>query len=111
MSSAEIDLEAWKTVSDEELLRRYRHDPATLRPHLFVLIHRYERPLYQHIMCQVHDRDVAAEIFQQVWLEVSRQPNEVNLQQGTVREHVESCATRMALRHLMIAHHKDASPN
>ncbi|MDD3896293.1 MAG: sigma factor [Candidatus Peribacteraceae bacterium] len=111
MFSTEIDLHAWETVSDEELMLRYRNDLQTTDPHLFVLIHRYERPLYRHIMTQVGDRAVAEEIFQQVWLEVSRQPDAVDLQHGTVRGYVELCATRMALQHLLSTDYPRFSPN
>ena len=56
--------------TDEQLFRRYRSagDPAALE----TLVHRYERELFGFLCRYLHDRELAADVFQATFLQVHR---------------------------------------
>ncbi|MFM9057586.1 MAG: RNA polymerase sigma factor [Planctomycetaceae bacterium] len=56
--------------TDEQLVRRFtgRHDPAAFE----ALVHRYERELFGYLCRYLHDRDLAADVFQATFLQVHR---------------------------------------
>ena len=56
--------------TDEQLFLRFRavHDPADFE----ALVHRYEHDLYGYLCRYLHDRDLAADVFQATFLQVHR---------------------------------------
>ena len=56
--------------TDEQLFRRFTggHDPAAFE----ALVHRYELELFGYLCRYLHDRDLAADVFQATFLQVHR---------------------------------------
>lgn len=57
-------------ATDEQLFLRFTgaHDPAAFE----ALVHRYEHELYGYLCRYLHDRDLAADVFQATFLQVHR---------------------------------------
>lgn len=81
-------------ATDEELLLRYREsgDAEAFE----MLVHRYEKPLYNYLVRYLRSRSLAEDVFQATFLRVHRKAH-LFAEGSTVRPWLYSIATRLAI--------------
>jgi len=95
----EVDLSQWRSAPDELLMGHYQRDPAQRMYALFVLTHRYEKPLYSYFYRRVQDEPTAVELFKQTWLMISQSPESYRVEEEAFDVWMYQCASKVLVQH------------